>query len=167
MPSGDEAIDISERVIAKLAEFRNEPKYLDMPDYTGTPFEGARLRAEAQLNDLLQRLKDGLPSNPTKGFALEEFKRTMKQFEAPDTEDREQFLSYLEQIMDILAIESSDGLLNRWMYGSVLSRLISERRGKQQRVDPPYGEAGTCAPRACISLQQSSDQACAAASAAR
>lgn len=82
--------------------------------------ESSRLLAEEQLNRLIDRLRDGLPSKPSKKFALAEFARTMGEFEATDTEDREQLLRYLEKIMDILGIVSSDGLLNRWMYGAVL-----------------------------------------------
>ena len=82
--------------------------------------ERNRLLAEAQLNRLIDRLRDGLPSNPSKNFALAEFAKTMAEFEATDTEDREQLLRYLEEIMDILGIASSDGLLNGWMYGPIL-----------------------------------------------
>jgi hypothetical protein len=63
---------------------------------------------------------------------LAEFAKTMAEFEPVDTEDREQFLRYLEEIMDILGIESSDGLLNRWMYGPLLSPLIDLRKGNGQ-----------------------------------
>ena len=44
----------------------------------------------------------------------------MAEFEETDTEDREQLLRYLEEIMDILGIASSDGLLNRRLYGAIL-----------------------------------------------
>jgi hypothetical protein len=122
MTSRNGNLDISDDVLAKLADMRRRPKYVEMP--SGGPFGGVRSMAEAQLNDLIDRLKDGLPRNPTKRFALDEFKRTMNEFQSSDTEDREQFLHYLEEIMTILSIESSDGLLNKWMYGSILGRLI-------------------------------------------
>lgn len=34
-----------------------------------------------------------------------------------DTEDREYICSSFEKIMDILGLESSEGVLNEWMYG--------------------------------------------------
>ncbi len=34
-----------------------------------------------------------------------------------DTEDRERICSYLEELMDIVGLESSDGHLNNFMYG--------------------------------------------------
>jgi hypothetical protein len=41
-----------------------------------------------------------------------------------DTEDRERALGYCERIMAVLGIQSSDGRLNRWMYGPILGRLV-------------------------------------------
>ncbi|KQO25828.1 hypothetical protein ASF10_23635 [Flavobacterium sp. Leaf82] len=34
-----------------------------------------------------------------------------------DTEERERICLYYEEIMDIIKLESSDGILNKWMYG--------------------------------------------------
>jgi hypothetical protein len=85
--------------------------------------ESDRLLAEEQLNRLIDRLRDGLPSKPSKKFALTEFARTMREFEATDTEDRKQLMRYLDEIMSTLDIASSDGLLNHWMYGPVLGPL--------------------------------------------
>jgi hypothetical protein len=134
IPIPDQTLDVSESTVAKLAELRARPKYVDMPGtiYNGMRPESSRLLAERQLNSLIDRLQEGLPSNPSKKFVLAEFAKTMAEFEPVDTEDREQFLRYLEEIMDILGIESSDGLLNRWMYGPLLSPLIDLKKGNGQ-----------------------------------
>lgn len=92
--------------------------------------ESNRLQAESQLNGLVDRLRDNLPSKPSKKYVLAEFSATMAEFEGIDTEDREQLLRYLEEIMDIVAIDSSDGLLNRWLYGSILGRLADQEHKK-------------------------------------
>lgn len=34
-----------------------------------------------------------------------------------DTEDREYICGYFEKIMDAIELESSGGVLNRWLYG--------------------------------------------------
>jgi Domain of unknown function (DUF4844) len=122
MPASDQTLEVSQHTIEKLSELRVRTKYVDTPGtiYNGMRPESRRLLAEEQLNRLIDRLRDGLPSKPSKKFALAEFARTMAEFEATDTEDREQLLQYLEEIMDILGISSSDGMLNRWMYGPVL-----------------------------------------------
>jgi len=70
----------------------------------------------------------GLASNPSKKFVLGEFRKTMAEFEPIATEDREQLLRYLEDIMDIVGIASSDGLLNKWMYGPTLGPQADKLR---------------------------------------
>jgi hypothetical protein len=136
MPAADQKLEVSQQTIAKLSELRVRTKYVDMPGtiYNGMRPERSRLMAEAQLNRLIDRLRDGLPSNPSKKFALAEFAKTMAEFEATDTEDREQLLRYLEEIMDLLGIASSDGLLNSWMYGPILGPLVDHDNKK--RHDP-------------------------------
>jgi hypothetical protein len=133
MPAADQKLVVSQQTIAKLSELRVRTKYVDMPGtiYNGMRPERSRLMAEAQLNRLIDRLRDGLPSNPSKKFALAEFAKTMAEFEATDTEDREQLLRYLEEIMDLLGIASSDGLLNSWMYGPVLGPLVDHDNKKR------------------------------------
>jgi hypothetical protein len=118
MPGADQTLDVSPHTIAKLSELRNRAKYVDMPGtiYNGMKPESTRMLAEDQLNRLIDRLRGELPSKPSKKFVLTEFAGTMREFGAADTEDREQLLRYLEEIMDILGIASSNGLFNRWMY---------------------------------------------------
>jgi Domain of unknown function (DUF4844) len=66
---------------------------------------------------LLDRLLVGLPQNPTKSYVLGEFKLTLTEFELADSEEQDRACMYIENIMDILGIESSDGLLSQWRYG--------------------------------------------------
>jgi Domain of unknown function (DUF4844) len=129
-PMADEKLAVSTAQLSKLAEMRREPKYVDEPGtiYDGLRPESARQRAEGQLNDLIDRLCNGLLSTPAKRFVLSEFAETLTEFEPTDTEDRECLLRYLERIMDILGIESSDGLLNRWLYGDQLANLLEDAR---------------------------------------
>jgi hypothetical protein len=133
MPAADQKLDVSQHTISKLSELHVRTKYVDMPGtiYNGMRPESSRLLAEEQLNRLIDRLRDGLPLKPSKKFALAEFARTMAEFEPTDTEDREQLLRYLEEIMDILGIASSDGLLNRWMYGPVLGPQVDHENKKR------------------------------------
>lgn len=42
-----------------------------------------------------------------------------------ETDDAEQVGTNFEHIMDCIGLESSDGILNDWMYGSFLARLLS------------------------------------------
>ncbi len=134
IPAADQKLEISQRTIAELLELRERAKYVDMPGtiYNGMKPESSRLLAEEQLNQLIDRLRDGLPSKPSKKFVLAQFAKTTIEFEADDTEDREQLVRYLKEIMDILGIASSDGLLSRWMYGPVLSALVDHDSLKRE-----------------------------------
>ena len=129
-PQHEQVLEISETTLQDLKALGAKPKYVDEPGtiYNGMRPELRRLAAQAQLNDLIRRLGKGLPSKPSKRFVLREFERTLALFEPIDTEDRERVCRYLEEIMDILGIESSDGLLNRWLYGSLLGTWVTYSR---------------------------------------
>ena len=133
MPKSDQILDITPAVLSTLAELEAREKYVELPGtiYNGLRPEAARQAAQQQINDLIARLRTALPANPSKKFVLTEFSKTMAQFTPADTEDREQLLRYLEEIMDIVSVASSDGLLNNWMYGSVLGALLEQmKQGK-------------------------------------
>jgi len=105
--------------LAKLADLKARPKFKEISGtiYNGMRPEHERQIAEAHLNDLIERLITELPNVPTKASVMHHFAETLALFPGQDTEDRERMCHYLEQIMDIFEIESSDGLLNRWLYG--------------------------------------------------
>jgi len=108
-----------ERFVA-LPKFREEGLYRP-------PSEAKRLEYEARLNALAKRLLAKLSPPPSKLEVLNEFKPTLKEFEYEDSEDRDQLLRYIENIMDIFGIESSDGLLNKWRYGFDPNQTLEAR----------------------------------------
>lgn len=114
-----QTLSISEATMQRLRHLRAEPKFhSDMPTlYPGALNEEIRARCEHQLNALIDRLTDGLPARATKQYVLEEFRTTLAAFQSEDSEERDRLLHYMEQIMDITGIVSSDGLLNEWRYG--------------------------------------------------
>src|SRR5258708_6808894 len=75
MQAADQKLEVSQHTIAKLSELRVRTKYVDMPGtiYNGMRPESCRLLAEEQLNGLIDRLRDGLPSKPSKKLVLDEF----------------------------------------------------------------------------------------------
>jgi Domain of unknown function (DUF4844) len=109
----------NEATMRRLRHFRAEPKfYEDVPTlYPGAPNEEVRSRCEHQLNALIDRLIAGLPTNAAKPYVLEEFRTTLSAFRSEDSEECDRLLHYMELIMDITEIVSSDGLLNEWRYG--------------------------------------------------
>jgi len=103
----------------RLREFRAEPKFhQDMQTlYPGAPDEEVRSRCERQLNALIDRLIAALPAHAAKQYVLEEFRATLTAFQSEDSEECDRLMLYMEQVMDITGIVSSDGLLNEWRYG--------------------------------------------------
>jgi hypothetical protein len=110
----DEMLMILEDQIAQLRELRNREKFGDLP---GTDTFEEQKRLSKVLDSLLDRLIAGISANPGKAWVMGQFKLSLESIQMEDTEAREQFADNLEQIMDILKIESSDGLLNEFLYG--------------------------------------------------
>lgn len=104
-------------IAASLNRLKAVEKFRAEAFYPGAPSESLRVEAEQSVNTLLDRLIPALPTPADKQFVLREFRRTLDAFTQSDTEERERLCGYLEEIMDIVGIESSDGLLNGWLYG--------------------------------------------------
>jgi hypothetical protein len=115
----DRSIEVTESILESLRQMRSEPKFYPDPAqfYGGAPEESIRREAEGMLNDLLDRLLEGIEANPSKSYVLDEFRRTLGGFDDYESEEQDRICLYLEDIMDILGIESSNGLLNTWRYG--------------------------------------------------
>ncbi|MFP8780491.1 DUF4844 domain-containing protein [Hydrogenophaga sp. RWCD_12] len=119
----DERREALGRFIAKK-KFVKEPFYpvdLDEPD---------RLRYESWVNQLAHALRRLAPSRQTKPVVLGMFKPVMKKFDTAEVEDQDRFLLYLDELMEIFGIESSDGLLSQWRHG-VDPRASMEARNAQ------------------------------------
>jgi Domain of unknown function (DUF4844) len=113
----DQALILTSAVFDRLAALRSEPKFQGEGLYPGAPTEEIRKSAEFAINRMLDQLKSGLPSSPRKSYVLSEFFEMLEAFEGHDTDERERACTYCERVMDLLGIESSDGVLNTWMYG--------------------------------------------------
>ena len=110
----DEPLKVTPEALEALAEFRSSPKMELLPGVNATA-EKARL--SALLDPLTDRLVAGIAQNPSKLWVLTEFQSTLQQLQDHDTEAREHFGMELERLMDILGIESSDGLLSYYLGG--------------------------------------------------
>lgn len=126
--SPDERRQALDRFIAKK-KFVKEPFYLVDLD------EADRLKYEAWVNQLARSLRKLAPSRQTKPVVLEKFKPVMKKFEDTEEEDQDRFLGYLEELMDIFGIESSDGLLSTWRYGYDMTAEMKAREAQTQALN--------------------------------
>ena len=114
-----ESLLLTRARLEALAAFGREPKFTrnDKEFYFGAPTEAVRARCQARVDLLVTNLHKSLPSHPTKTFVLSQMQVMLDSASSEDSEERDQTLTYMERILDILGIESSDGLLNKWRYG--------------------------------------------------
>lgn len=103
----------------RLAEMRGRPKFGEDIGtfYPGAADESVRAEYQGHIDIFLDRLKERLQHEPLKESAFEEMRRALQHFEEADSEDRDRVCAYMEDVMDILGIETSEGLLNEWRYG--------------------------------------------------
>jgi hypothetical protein len=121
----DQLPNITPETFRQLSTLRSEPKFHKAWKrfYPGAPTEEIRLSTQRTVDDMLDRLQAGLQATPRKSYVLGEFLEMLKGFEHADTEEREEACTYCERVMKIVGIQSSDGLLNAWLY-----RLGPEQR---------------------------------------
>lgn len=110
----DEPLRVDKRCMKSLELFLRKEKFVDLPG-VDTALERSRLTE--RLDELTQKLLDGIEANPSKRWVMARFQETLQTLVAEDTEAREHFGLELEAIMDILSIESSDGLLSFYLGG--------------------------------------------------
>lgn len=110
----DEPLHVDAEVIATLVKFRSQPKLVLLP---GVAPMLERERLSKAIDDLLDVLVVGIEDNPSKLWVLTQFRSALVQVQMEDTEGREHFGMEVEHIMDILGIESSDGVLSFYLGG--------------------------------------------------
>lgn len=108
----DEPLFISEKSLLQLQIFRAADKFIDLP---GVDTTEERERLSALFNELLDHLISGIEQNPSKLWVMKQFQLPLTAMGVEDTEAREHFGVHLERLMDILGIDSSDGLLNYYL----------------------------------------------------
>ena len=97
----------------KVAKYHPDDKFM----YPGASSEADRIRFQGYTDQLIEKLTRTIPGTVRKSEILDEFRATLVHFDIEDSEDRDRICHYLENIMDIFKIHSSDGLLNEWRYG--------------------------------------------------
>lgn len=110
----DEPLSIDTSILEELKAFRQADKLDNLP---GTDTAVEKVRLSNVLNDLVDRLLYDVEAHPSKLWVLTEFQKSLVLVEEEDTEGREHFGTEMENIMDILGIESSDGLLSAYLGG--------------------------------------------------
>jgi hypothetical protein len=122
---GGYPLQVSSQMLASLRELHAASKFEDLP---GHDTQEEQARCTALVNDLIDRLIAGIQANPRKSWVLEQCVETLEAACREDTEARERFGPYLERILDILRIESSDGMFSFYLaLGGVMLPDIRRR----------------------------------------
>lgn len=104
----DHALNITPEIIFELEKLKASEMFTELP---GADIEEEKERLSSLMVSLLEILILNVQDNPSKLWVLKQFQPKLKQAEYEDTEAREHLGEHLAKIMDILAIESSDGVL--------------------------------------------------------
>lgn len=110
----DAPLSVSEGVIRALTELRGAEKFLELP---GEDTTVERERLTAIFNGALDRVISGLKSNPRKRWFMAQIQPALEEVVVEDTEAREHFGILIEKVMDIVEIDSSDGMLSFYLGG--------------------------------------------------
>jgi len=105
-------LSVNSSSVAELRSLRSEEKFQDLP---GIPAEEERKRFTPLLNDLLDRIIEGVQQNPRRDWVLEQMDPFVAEFYLEDTELRERCISYLSKIFVILGIPDDDGAFKKYM----------------------------------------------------
>ena len=111
-----------ENATDKFSEFITKKKFVEENYYPGIADEKMRPIFTEKINKVASDFKSVAESeNPTDkkyqekiGIGLSRFADVYMEL---DTEDRERVCTYIEELMDIVELESSNGQLNKFMYG--------------------------------------------------
>jgi hypothetical protein len=111
----DAPLFVVPRMLAQLRGYREGAKLADLP---GPNPSAERERLASELDGLAERLIAGIEAHPSKFWVLKQFQRSLEAVQEEDTEAREHFGTELERLMEIVGIESSDGVLT-WYLGGI------------------------------------------------
>jgi hypothetical protein len=108
----EQSLDVSPTVMAQLRSLRSEPKLTDLP---GDPAASERQVMEPIINETLDRLINGLPQHPSKLWVLAQLEPFVAQYHLTDTELRERCSVYVERILSVVGITSTDGAFYKYL----------------------------------------------------
>jgi len=115
-------METPENLKEKFAEFIVKKKFEKENYYSGVSNENLKSNLTEKVNQVALDFKSIAESNePTDEKYIEKIRIGLSNFEEVymdlDTEDRERVCTYFEELMDIVSLKSSNGQLNKFMYG--------------------------------------------------
>lgn len=102
-----------------INQYISRDKFAETSDYPGVGNEELRKPMNEMLNILartFQKIAHQQPDEKLYQTAIKQILGNMENIYL-DSEDQDQFCRSIEALMDIVGLESSGGLLNKWRYG--------------------------------------------------
>ncbi|MEG0171030.1 MAG: DUF4844 domain-containing protein [Acinetobacter sp.] len=114
-------------------EYFQQQDHFSGDDFLYTGVEDKQLRDQlnqyvaSTAQNFIQLYKNS--NTPTSTQLLQTVAQGIQQIDPNDldTEDREQVATTFEQFLDIIGLESSEDILNTWLYGEEINQLIQNR----------------------------------------
>jgi len=127
---GQGKINTPKNALNKFQEFEKKEKFIEDEKYfyPGIGNPKLLLSLTDRINKACEDFKAVFQTeSPTDKAYQDKIKIGLERFSdlylELDTEDRERICHYFEELMDIVGLESSDGLLNNFMYGFDPSKI--------------------------------------------
>ncbi|MDO7849422.1 DUF4844 domain-containing protein [Hymenobacter sp. M29] len=114
--------------VSQLQAFKTQAKFDADSMYTGAWPAEIRPVLNAVLNQSADAFIRITAAQPTQEQYLQALAAGLAQIDADelDTEDRERVATKYQELMDIVGLPSSEGQLNKFVYGDFLGGLVSE-----------------------------------------
>lgn len=109
---------IKKTALTELSKLRKQKKFEPNENYMGV-FPAEHIPwCNQTLNESIDRFSDMIERKPSRQELLSEVKTGLNQFNnlVSDTEDREMVCHYFDTICEIIGIQSTDGIINSWLY---------------------------------------------------
>ncbi len=119
--SAEKQAEALKQIDEAIEQYIVRDKFAATSDYPGIIDEELRKPLNEILNILagmFKRIAHDNPSDVKYRFALKQVLNNMDNVYF-DSEDQDQFCISIEALMDIVGLESSGGLLNKWRYGFI------------------------------------------------
>lgn len=126
-PKSQHLMNVPSTAIQQLYAFKAQLKFEPDDMYTGAWPAEVRPVLNAVLNQSADEFLAITKSSPTQERYLQAMATGLARIEPDelDTEDRERVAEQYQNMMDIVGLQSSNGLLNTFMYGSALGGVLS------------------------------------------
>lgn len=113
--------------VQQLQAFKTKAKFEADDLYTGAWPAEVRPVLNSVLNQSADEFINITTAQPTQEQYLQAMANGLAKIDADelDTEDRERVAEQYQDLMDIVGLQSSEGLLNKFVYGDFLGGLVS------------------------------------------